>query len=173
MADVARAKRTLITQGQFAVQSEPDAMISTLLGSCVATCIWDETVGVGGMNHILLPSRYDASKQMRVGANDMELLINGLLSAGVNRHRLKAKLFGGARMHQQLVNIGADNVSFATSFLQNEGIPIIATDTGGMYSRTIRFWPANGIVKIRRGEILVDELPNKEKSTQSGSVELF
>ena len=29
--------------------------ISTVLGSCVATCLWDPVLRIGGMNHFMLP----------------------------------------------------------------------------------------------------------------------
>ncbi len=33
--------------------------ITTLLGSCVAVCLWDEKKKIGGMNHVILPKNRD------------------------------------------------------------------------------------------------------------------
>jgi len=48
-------RRINIVQGEYKVSDDPAALISTLLGSCVAACIRDPVAGVGGMNHFLLP----------------------------------------------------------------------------------------------------------------------
>lgn len=44
-----------IAQGEFITAKGAEASISTILGSCVATCLYDEGGQVGGMNHFLLP----------------------------------------------------------------------------------------------------------------------
>ena len=45
---------TFIHVGQIHVDTSPSA-ISTVLGSCVAVCLYDTKLGMGGMNHYLLP----------------------------------------------------------------------------------------------------------------------
>ena len=40
--------------GQIHVD-EPPIAISTVLGSCVAVCLYDSKLKIGGMNHYLLP----------------------------------------------------------------------------------------------------------------------
>ena len=77
----------------------------------------------------------------------MELLINGLLKQGAARHRLEAKLFGGARTMQGLGDIGAANARFAETFLKREGIVITGGSLGGETGRRIQFWPATGRVR--------------------------
>ncbi|MGL4828450.1 MAG: chemotaxis protein CheD, partial [Vibrio sp.] len=84
-------------------------IIHTGLGSCVSVCAWDSAVGVGGMNHFLLPfhSHFESqhwhpqamlSETSRYGCFAMELLINRLLTIGAERGRLRYKLFGGAQL---------------------------------------------------------------------------
>ena len=71
-------------------------LISTVLGSCVSACLWDAETAIGGMNHFLLPVGSQATETLdpKYGVYAMERLINGLMGAGADRRRLKAKVFG-------------------------------------------------------------------------------
>ncbi|MEZ5996977.1 MAG: chemotaxis protein CheD [Hyphomonadaceae bacterium] len=171
-----------MVQGEYLVVSEPHIILTTILGSCVATCLWDPVAAVGGMNHFLLPGdESDAgSEQVKYGVNAMELLINGLLQKGALRGRLQAKLFGGANVIQNLSDVGAKNVEFARKFLRLEGIPCVAESLGGDRARRIRFWPTTG----RAGQMLLDSThvdvvkaerraPAPAADPAAGSVELF
>lgn len=74
----------------------------------------------------------------------MELLINDLIKHGGQRHRLQAKVFGGARMIAGLSDIGAMNASFVLEFLRNEGIDCTGQSLGGTRARRVEFWPETG-----------------------------
>lgn len=92
------AKATVITQGDYAVSGDASAVISTLLGSCVACCLHDPLAGVGGMNHILIAANARVSTRFDPeGLNAMELLINDMLKLGAQKSRMQAKVFGGQR----------------------------------------------------------------------------
>ena len=120
----------------------------TILGSCVATCMWDPVAQVGGLNHFLLAqSETDTSTSPRYGVHSMELLINGLLKLGAERSRLKSKVFGGARMFDGLGTIGENNAAFAQAFLNAENIPCLGGSLGGTNARKVRFWPTTGKVQ--------------------------
>ncbi|HEY1072308.1 chemotaxis protein CheD, partial [Brevundimonas sp.] len=101
-------RRIHVGQGEHYVTSDPDVVLSTVLGSCVAMCLRDPVAGVGGMNHFLLPEGAGAGTDAgrRYGAYAMELLINDVLKAGGRRDRLQAKLFGGGRMFDSLKDVG-------------------------------------------------------------------
>ncbi|RYH09821.1 chemotaxis protein CheD [Tropicimonas sp. IMCC6043] len=152
-------------------------MITTVLGSCVATCLWDPDSALGGMNHILLPDNCGSDLHSRShGTNAMELLINALLRRGADRRRLRAKLFGGARMIEGLSDIGQANARFAKEFCHRENIPCIASSLGGIVGRRIQFWPATG--KAR--QMLLRTLPDDAKPVcrpapygEQNGVELF
>ncbi|MEP2639402.1 chemotaxis protein CheD [Roseobacter sp.] len=144
--------RIHITQGEQAFGSDPELVISTLLGSCVSCCMWDPIAGVGGMNHMLLTSSTaDNGASQLPGINSMELLINGILKEGGDRKRLRAKAFGGAQMVAGLSEIGRKNSEFILSFLENEGITCEGHSLGGQTARQLMFWPSSGRVmqKIR------------------------
>jgi chemotaxis protein CheD len=165
-----------IIQGEFRISNDPEAVLTTLLGSCVAACIWDPLLHVGGMNHFLLPG--DNEQQIRAaeryGAHLMELLVNALLSAGATRQRLVAKLFGGANLNSSLADIGGRNGEFAQRFLRNEGIRVLGESLGGDRARKVQFWPASG--RARQMQLPKDVRPIEERHqavADTGSVELF
>ena len=101
-------KRFTIDPGEYHVASG-NVVISTLLGSCVAACLWDPVKRLIGMNHFLLANqRYSKSLSViqseagRYGIHAMELLINAMLKAGADRANLQAKAFGGGNVLQNL-----------------------------------------------------------------------
>jgi len=139
------AHNTHIIQGEYAASAEPGWVITTMLGSCVAACLWDPTARIGGMNHILLADGTgSASRASSYGVNAMELLINAIIKHGGEKRRLEAKLFGGAQMLGGASDIGRSNAKFAEEFLAAEGIALRAASLGGTRARRIRFWPATG-----------------------------
>ena len=139
-----------IIQGEQYVDDDPRTVLTTILGSCIAACIWDAALGLGGMNHFLLPGqtadarRSATTDAMRQGVHAMELLVNGLLRRGAARPRLQGKLFGGARMIKGLTDIGELNATFAERFLKAEGIAIAGGSLRGEQGRRIQFWPVTG-----------------------------
>jgi chemotaxis protein CheD len=142
-----------ITQGECRISSDPQVSLSTILGSCVAACIWDPRAAVGGMNHFLLPfgpSTGQGGSSLRYGAQSMEILINGLLKLGATKRNLQAKLFGGATMSTNLGRIGIENATFAREFLINESIPCCAEDLGGNHARRVVFFPLTGQARVMR-----------------------
>ena len=162
-----------VVQGECAIADRPDTVLTTVLGSCVSACIYDPQLGVGGMNHFLLPDAGQEAGDNRYAAAAMEVLVNGLLRRGATRGRLQAKLFGGARMLAGLSDIGRRNAEAARRFLEVEGVPVINSDFGGSQARRIRFWPVGGRVQmllVDGGSIPVPELPVRPGR---GEMELF
>jgi chemotaxis protein CheD len=169
-----------VTQGEFRVVDDPNVVLSTILGSCVAACMRDPVAGVGGMNHFLLAHASGFQKDselVRYGAHAMELLINGLLSRGARRERLEVKLFGGAKLFEGLQDVGEGNATFAEQFIRDEGMNLVGSSLRGRLARRIEFWPVSGRVRHR----FVDEAPPLETPAprpsrslpDSGALELF
>ena len=173
MSDIGR--RTLVVQGEWRVSSDPDEVLSTLLGSCVAACIRDADARVGGMNHFLLPGDIACKRQSEgesYGVHLMELLINGLMQKGAQRSRLEAKIFGGARVVTGLSDIGARNAEFATRFLKYEGIRIVGEDLGGQSGRRLQYWPISGRARVHYLSTQPTESP-RLPSVPRQDVEIF
>lgn len=146
-----RFEATIITvaPGEHEITAAKDEIVATVLGSCVSVCLRDATIGVGGLNHFLLPKNNgsaDASAGERYGDTAMEVLINGLLKRGAKRGNLEAKVFGGARVLSgaTMLAIGDGNIAFVEEFLKREGIPVVSKDVGGTRSRRIHYQPATG-----------------------------
>lgn len=165
-----------ITQNEFAVSADPECILSSILGSCVATCLWDPVNAVGGMNHILVArSDAGASRCDAAGVNAMELLINALVRMGAQRANLNAKVFGGAKMITGLSDIGQLNAIFVLEFLEREGIPCIGKSLGGSSARQVRFFPTHGraLRKSVTGDAPVAVPVKSDPEINGNDVELF
>jgi chemotaxis protein CheD len=174
--------------GELYASSEP-LIIQTLLGSCVAVCLFDPVKGIGGMNHILLPGRADLKSfddDTRYAINAMELLINKIMALGGVRVRLIAKVFGGANVIPGISKkycTGEKNAAFVLDFLRIENIKVAGQDLGGNESRKIYFHTATGEVFLKRlhspydRDIAYEEQKFskriKKKAKKPGDVTLF
>jgi len=143
----------------FATQN--GEVLYTVVGSCIATCIYDKERKMAGMNHFLLPGMVRPDEIMsseigRYGMFAMELLIGELIKLGARRNGLQAKLFGGGNVLQFRRNDGditGSNISFAKRFLELEGIPTVNEDLGGNIGRKILFFSDTDRVLLKRFDI--------------------
>jgi chemotaxis protein CheD len=150
--DLERCARN-INPGGWMVETERP--ITTLLGSCVAVCLYDPKLHLAGMNHFLLPSRTksvgDDDDVILAGDYSMEVLLNTMLSKGAQKKRMVAKAFGGGTIVTTiLMAIGQRNAEFAQEWLDREEIPLTAKDFGGAWSRKVIFTPDGGDAFCRR-----------------------
>ena len=152
--EIERQART-IHPGAWAI--EPERPLATLLGSCVAVCLFDPQARVGGLNHFMLPtirrSSNDDVDSLLSGSYAMEALLNALLQRGAKKLRLQAKAFGGGTIINTSgpsMSIGLRNADFTKEWLEREGIPLIASDFLGPWSRKVLFLPNTGDVYCRR-----------------------
>lgn len=163
-----------------------DMMLVTVLGSCVAACIRDARLGIGGMNHFMLPegdANGPASQAARYGTFAMEVLINHLLKLGARREHLEAKVFGGGNVLPRLTqaNVGHRNAEFVVKFLAAERIRIAARDLADRDPRKVYYFPASGRVLVKRlRELHNDTILEREAAYRrrlaappAGEVELF
>ena len=167
-----------IVQGEYRVSDDPRVVLTTLLGSCVAACIRDPDIGVGGMNHFLLPGGEDCHG-VQYGVQAMELLVNGLLKRGARRSRLEAKLFGGAHLFTGLTEVGAQNAAFAETFLKDEGIRLVGGSLRGDQGRRLQYWPVSGrarqimLARSDAAVIAAEQTRNVAPASDAGDMELF
>ena len=144
-----------VAPGAWAVERQRP--LSTLLGSCVAVCMFDLHARVGGINHFMLPNMQRSADSevdsLLSGDYAMEALLNALLAQGARKARIQAKAFGGGTIIEtsgQSLAIGQRNARFARDWLQREGIPIVASDFLGPWSRKVLFVPSNGDAWCKR-----------------------
>ncbi|MDX2009282.1 MAG: chemotaxis protein CheD, partial [Myxococcaceae bacterium] len=169
----------VINVGEMHASDRP-VEIKTLLGSCVAACLYDPVTRIGGMNHFLLPDSSDhGGDPARFGVHAMEMLINALMKLGADRRRLEGKLFGGGNVLGAVARrptVGERNSAFAREFLAREGIPIRGERLLSDCGTDVRFWPHEGRVFIRDIATTLLDL-SREKVAPAlpagGDVELF
>lgn len=172
-----------ILPGEYFVSDE-NIIITTVLGSCIAVCLWDEQRKISGMNHFMLPGNHDDSSG-RYGSYAMELLINSMMKKGASRNRLQAKIFGGGKVVDSLnrLNIGEKNTQFAIDYLKTEHIPIVTRDVLGPYPRRVVMLANTGKVMVKRMNTNDPEKIEKQEvfgaatkivsKTAGGSIDLF
>lgn len=136
---------------------EPSNLITSGLGSCVGICLYDSVTKVGGLAHIMLPS----SKGVRQSENKakfadtaVEVLIDNMIRLGAKRSRLTAKIAGGSQMfnfkgNSDVMRIGERNTEASIASLKEANIPLLSSDCGGNYGRTIVLDTSNGNLIIR------------------------
>ena len=161
--DLERHARTVQPGAWFVDHEKP---LATLLGSCVAVCLFDPALKVGGINHFMLPdmgrSKHGDVDSLLSGNFAMEALLNALLAKGAKKVRLQAKAFGGGTIIDTdggSLSIGMRNANFAREWLAREGIPLLSSDVLGPWSRKIIFLPGNGEAYCKR---LVTNMANAE-----------
>ncbi|ACT59848.1 CheD, stimulates methylation of MCP protein [Hirschia baltica] len=144
-------KRWVVTvlPGTQYVSRDEDEVIATVLGSCVAACIWDPLSKVGGVNHFMLPHDdaglwSGASLALRYGNHAMDALINELLQQGAEKKRLNCKFFGGGNVVKGLGRVGSKNALFAKEYSAVEQLNVTKMDLGGESGRRILFEPVTG-----------------------------
>jgi chemotaxis protein CheD len=128
--------------------------VTTVLGSCIAVCLWDPIKGAGGMNHYLLPLwNGDGLATPRYGNIAISMLIERLMDLGCAKSNLAAKIFGGANVLGSVsgvLNVGERNIALAETALAENGIRIVSRDTGGFAGRKITFLTGSGDVFVKR-----------------------
>jgi len=121
--------------------SKAPYFLNTILGSCVAVCLFDDVKKIGGMNHFMLPLwNGEGLASPKYGNVAIELLIDKMLKLGCKKRNIKAKIFGGANViktEYDLYNIGQRNIQLAEDILEQEQIKIIARSVGGDRGRKI------------------------------------
>ena len=143
------AKRVYLAPGQLFASADA-VQATTILGSCVAVCLWDLEAGVGGLNHFLLPD--GAPPSPRFAAHAVPLLLQKVIELGASRSRLRAKIFGGAcvlEAFRAANGLGARNVQVARELLAKEQIRVVAEDVGGDLGRKLVFEIQTGSAWVR------------------------
>lgn len=141
-----------IGPGEYYV-TRSDEILGSVLGSCIAVCIYDIKNGVGGMNHFMLPMSKDKnvwSDTYRFGDRAMEVLIDAICINGGDRQHLQYKAFGGGQMLKNMTPIGDSNIKFLHQFMEQKDISIVSADLGGANPRLLKFYPKTGRAFVKK-----------------------
>ncbi|SFM31873.1 chemotaxis protein CheD [Gracilibacillus orientalis] len=134
----------------------PNTLKTSGLGSCVGVVIYEQKIA--GLAHVMLPDSTASNKsilnEMKYADTSIDLLLEQLLTEGVCRSKLKAKIAGGAQMFSfksdnNMLNIGQRNIEAVLAKLKEHKIPIVAQDVGGNKGRTIEFNIETGMLEVR------------------------
>ena len=145
-------ERVFLLPGELCVTEKP-VMLATLLGSCVAVCLYNRKTGSAGMNHFLRNRALGPNEPCgKSGDTSTTHLIKALLLKDKTASHLEAKIFGGGEVVASLGlvgGIGADNILMARKILEQYNIPIIKEDVGGKQGRKIYFNTKSFDVQVR------------------------
>jgi chemotaxis protein CheD len=129
--------------------------VTTILGSCIAVCLWDPVARMGGINHFLLPAwNGEGEASPRFGDVAIRELIIRTTAIGCDRRYMHAKLFGGAcvldAFQHRKTHLGAQNSDLAKRILRQEGIPLVGEDIGGRKGRKLIFHTQDGTAWVKQ-----------------------
>ena len=176
-----------ILPGEYYVTMH-DECVTTVLGSCVSACIRDTKLGIGGMNHFMLPLNRGSidvastSDAARYGNFAMEHLINDIMHNGGQKKNMEVKLFGGGKVMAIGLDVGQKNIEFVLDYVSTEGFYIAAQDLGDLYPRKVNYFPKTGKVKMKKLiQMHNDTITKREKQyldqlkvePVAGDIELF
>ena len=152
-----------IHPGEYYISTE-DEIIGTLLGSCVALCLFDVKRGIAGMNHFMLPGKIrndniHDDRSAKYGITAINKLLSEMIKKGAVKNDIIAKVFGGGKVLEHIIEtntIPADNIRVAKIMMEMENIQIAQIDVGGNFTRKILMEVKSGSVflkKSTRGDI--------------------
>jgi chemotaxis protein CheD len=146
-------ERRFLQPGHMVVSSRP-LTVTTILGSCVSVCLWDEGKRVGGINHFRLPlAAPSGAGSLRFGDFAMWELVTRVGEAGGRLPFLKAAVFGGSCMFaamQKTEHLGAKNAALALDFLSLRAIDTVQVDVGGTHGRKLNFNTDEGTICLSK-----------------------
>lgn len=144
-----------ISMSEMKVASNPHALRSSGIGSCVVITLYDPLKKIGALVHPMLAESISKTTEhpLRFVENAIDAMISALEKIGGFKGRFEAKIVGGANMFKVFdknpESIGAENVAAAVKKLEKEGIKIIATDTGENCGRSVLFELTTGLVEVK------------------------
>lgn len=152
-----KAESVVVGMGEFIVSSSPEVILACIgLGSCIAVCVYDRIVKVGGMAHVVLPKcdGVSAINPGRYADTAVPHLLNEVVASGGTKSRLVVKIAGGAQMTQapglrDTFKTGERNLAEVSAALKRENISLAAADTGGNMGRTVKMYLDTGRVTAK------------------------
>lgn len=132
--------------------SKRATLVTTILGTCVALCLYDPVNKIGGINHFML-ARWDGKgmPSARWGDYANRTLLERMLVLGAEKKHMQAKLFGGLCRNgsRDLFGIGVANIYAAEAWLQHHQLSLLGRSTGGASPRKLVFNTLTGSVDMQ------------------------
>ncbi|MEM3341864.1 MAG: chemotaxis protein CheD, partial [Thermoplasmata archaeon] len=145
-----------VPAGSYKIHFPPGKLRIHGLGSCIAVALYSRVDSIGALTHAMLPdysSGIDKTNPDKYVDSSTKRLIEEMISRGIKKYNLKAKIVGGAQMFSFLpknsFDIGKRNIEMARKILLHENITVIAEDTGGNSGRSVLFDLTDYSIKIK------------------------
>ncbi len=174
------AASVAVEMGEVWISGVPDERLTAVgLGACVGLCLYDPTVKLGAMAHVVLPETPNPlplfrgqplpSRPGKCADTAVAYLLAEIVERGARVRHLRAAMAGGAQIfsHSSLtkpgagpaaqggatlsrLEIGPRNAEAVREALRREGIPLMAEDVGGSFGRTVGLCIRTGDFWVRR-----------------------
>ncbi|HEX5819772.1 MAG TPA: chemotaxis protein CheD [Gemmatimonadales bacterium] len=149
-------RRLVVKVADLAVGQGDDELVTVGLGSCVAIMLHDPERGIGGLAHVLLPSRAltrHVDRPAKFPHVAVPALLEQMVTLGASQRRIVARLAGGASMFANLaapgtIQMGERNLVATRQVLSAHHIPLVGEAVGGDFGRTVRMRCATGRVEV-------------------------
>ena len=171
------AERVFLLPGEYIVSKKPHE-VTTLLGSCVAICLYSRKAKFGGMNHYMLPTSASGEKAAKYGDYSIQTIVKFLERGAGTLAGAEAMMFGGAAVVGAIrsgANIGDKNVELARRMLADYKIPITKEQVGGQNGMKIKYQTWDNTVEwryIERSQF-ADSLLAKEKQFDTNKIRVM
>jgi len=150
---VAGLLHKFLRPGEFYTDLAP-AVAETLVGSCIAVCLYNFKQGFGAMNHFLMdrpknPADVDIG---RYGGTSTRHIVDAMVAIDPEPTHYRASVIGGAAVLKTAHadgHIGSANVEAALEVLRESHIRIVGQEVGGTRGRRIRFNTQTGEIICR------------------------
>jgi chemotaxis protein CheD len=164
--------RIKVGVAEYAAADGAATLVTSGLGSCVGIALVDTDAEVTGLAHAMLPAadgraeagRPDEADAAATDGGDslprgkyvdtaVPALLDAMVEEGADPDRVEARLAGGSAMFDFSSGgggVGERNVAAAKAVLDEYGIPVIATDVGGDYGRSLTLESPSGSLSVRR-----------------------
>lgn len=165
-ATVMAARRPTINVGLglLAVGGPDEELVIYGLGSCIGLALWSQSKRIGVLCHIVMSNSrgtpVNPANPAKFADWAVPQALEAMMSRGVRRSELVAKLAGGAHtLNGAFSNsIGTQNTEVTLAALDALRIPVLGRSVGGTVGRTMRFYTGTGKVDVRHVNGITEEL---------------
>ena len=150
------SREIVVRVSDMAIAAGEEVLVTVGLGSCVAIMLYDREARIGGLAHILLPSKAltrQADNPAKFPQSAVPVLVEKMVAAGASPRRIMARLAGGASMFSQLappgtIQMGERNLVATRQALNQHNIPLTGEAVGGDFGRTVRLHCRDGRIDV-------------------------
>ncbi|MFC5970996.1 chemotaxis protein CheD [Halomarina salina] len=154
--------RILVGVSNYVVGESEQTLVAYGLGACVSVVLYDESEGVGGLTHAMLPNQpADSGNPGKYVDAAVEALLRDMIAAGSGLGDIEAYVVGGAtifELRDLATGAGERNVEAARDQLDSLDVPVVAEAVGGDVGRTVELDLTTGRVTVSTADGETEEL---------------